>query len=147
MFFPAGSVAAPSRHSLAGVVVRLRRSRHAPRHDQHCQVAGVTPPGLGTRRGRPDYGSCVSQQPGSWQVKEEGRGRPSCRKLGFGDMEPSQMEAQPSLGERGDPALHIDAHNSRLLRFVWLCLKNLSFSGRKASGEVSSGGTWENDHQ
>lgn len=36
----------------------LQRGDHALRRYRHCQVAGVTPPGPGSRRGRPDFGSC-----------------------------------------------------------------------------------------
>lgn len=58
LVIPIESVAARSRRSVAGVVVMLQHGHHALRYDRHCQVAGVTPPGLGTRRGRPDDGSC-----------------------------------------------------------------------------------------
>lgn len=40
------------------LVQPCRCRSNALKHDKHGQVAGVTPPGLGTRSGRPDYGSC-----------------------------------------------------------------------------------------
>lgn len=132
----------------AGGVGTLRRGHHAFGRERLCPVAGVTPAGPGAGRGRPDCRGCSSAARQLAGERGRKRGRPSCRKLRFRNVEPSQMEAQPSLGwGAGAPGpLHVGrplscryARRSGLLRLVrsvflfWLFL--MPCSGRRGGRE------------
>lgn len=78
------SVAARSRYGLAGAVSWT--AARGPRIKTLSALPGCWGDSSGTRdpgpRGGGPISIAVSQQPSSWQVKEEGRDRPSCSELG-----------------------------------------------------------------
>lgn len=78
----AESVAARSSHGLAGVVSFT--PARLPRVETLSALPGCWGNSSGTRdpEGAAPITVVVSQQPSSWQVKEEGRGRPSCSEMG-----------------------------------------------------------------